>query len=824
MSVVTCSRAVTEAERRSIKPAADHWPNLRLSPFQIHAIAALRAGHHSLVTAHTGAGKTIPAEYAILDAVSRGKRVIYTAPLKALSNTKLMEFRRKYPAINFGLITGDIKDNPDGQVLIMTTEILSTRLSCHADRSVAPSSLSFEMDFAELAYVVFDEVHYINDPERGAAWEQCMILLPSHVQFVMLSATIASPQYFAGWVAGLGNVKAPTDSKDVHISCSARRPVPLAHHLWVCPGKAALPKGHDWAPVLRHPVPCSAPGSVQKALKSAKHLTDPRTRGKPSRGTVLKELVAHLGAHGQLPAICFVFSRRQTAVLASMMDRTLIADKDEASQWAQTARGECLKILREGCQPDQFAACSQTEEFEQLVRWAERGVAIHHGGMIPIFRELVEILFGRGKIRIVFATETLAVGVNFSTKSVIFTDLSKFDGECHRPLKSHEYGQMAGRAGRRGLDDRGDVWICLNMVRSVPTRGQLDAMQNGPPQQLASSFYLEPSSVLSCLSPAIPDGREAISAICQRSFMAKECRDQARALAKELGNHQSKLTSFRLARENDGRLPPVAVRQEYLALAQSKSKADRRRAAALRSSEPGISVMTGLDADEASLVETEILLKARLQAAETHPLEIASSMHAFLHDAGCLADDNSRTELGRIAAGLREAVSIPLATMCTRGLIPDDMGSCDLAALLSIFYPSPFVTDDRYGAPAQSLPGPLRTAGTALVAIWEAVEDEAARHDQVMRSSAEASFDCMELMRDWSRAADESSQAEVIAAWRLHGVSAGDIVKCAAKTANAADELKEALVGTSHVELVKTLSEIKPALIKGVVRSDSLYV
>ena len=824
MSVITCAATVTEAQRANVQSAANLWPNLKLSPFQVHAIAALQAGHHSLVTAHTGAGKTLPAEYAIQDAVSRGKRLVYTAPLKALSNTKLMELRLKYPSIEFGLITGDIKDNPDAQVLIMTTEILATRLASAGDPTVAPSSLSFEIDFEQLAYVVFDEVHYINDRERGAAWEQCMILLPGHVQFVMLSATIASPQYFAGWVASLSASKPCCNPKDVHLSGSVRRPVPLEHHIWLEAGKAQLPKGHSWTGVLKQPVSCVNTAAVQKALSAAKYLKDPRTSGKPSRDRVLKGLVAHLAAKGKLPAICFVFSRRQTTCLANSMDRTLIADPEAAARWAQTARAECLKILREGCKSDQFDACTQTEEFEQIVRWAERGVAVHHGGMIPIFRELVEILFSRGKLKLVFATETLAVGVNFSTKSVIFTDLSKFDGECHRPLRSHEYGQMAGRAGRRGLDDRGDVWICLNLVRTVPTRGQLNGMQTGPPQQLASSFYLDPSNVLSSLSPAVADGREAVAAICQRSFMAKECRDQANALSEELAALGCKLEAFRRDRDSDSRLPSPEVIRKYASLSASSSKADRRQAAMLRAEERGLEIMISLDAEEAELVEEHKRLSGRRATAEAYPLEMASSMYNFLGCTGCIGTDGRRTELGRIAAGLRESVGIPMATLCDRNLLRADANAADLGALLSVFYPSPFIADERYTAPAQSLPDPLRQTAIELVSIWETVEDEATRHGQVIRSSKEASFDCMELMRDWFMAESEEEQSAVIATWRGHGVSAGDIVKCAAKTVNAAEELTDALRGTRHVELASTLSKVKLGMTKGVVRSDSLYV
>ena len=756
MSVIECPVTASAEDQALIADdASKFWPSLTLSDFQVQAVSALKRGHHSLVTAHTGAGKTLAAEYAILEAHSRGKRVVYTSPLKALSNTKLMELRSKFPDISFGLITGDIKDNPEAEVLIMTTEILATRLSSGRTWQHLPPSLSFNLNVADLAYVVFDEVHYVNDPDRGAAWEQCFMVLPEHVQLVMLSATIAEPRHFATWVAELHQ------NKDVHISGSSRRPVPLSHHLWLTAGQAKFPQDVNWdrtRSCLDRPINVTDTIKVNALLKGAKHLADRKTTGVPRPGVVLKGLVRHLDAKGQLPAICFVFSRRQTSVYADMMDRTLIGDPEEASTWASIADKECKTILRDGCTPDNYDAYVSTQDYRQLLRWIQRGVATHHAGMIPVFREMVEVLFGRGRLRLIFATETLAVGVNFSTKSVIFSDLSKYDGSCHRRLLAHEYGQMAGRAGRRGLDTRGDVWICMNLCRQIPTLGQLRAMQAGAPPTIRSSFYLDPTQVLSSISEGGCRAPDLIAAMCARSFMAKECRDHAKH--------------------------------------------------ALQDAEHG--------AEE----------HARALA---YPLTVASTMIDFLRDAGCIDSDERCSEKGRIASGIREAPGVVFAQWLSTRAGGEDLVSWGIdswACILSIFYPSPYPKDDRYSRPASTLESAVRESAVELVQIWEEVEAKASKYGQFIGSSAEASYDSMEAMRDWANASSggKDAQARVLADWGKQGISSGDFIKCALKVARLCEELESALLDTRFAYLTGVLSMLRLAMLVGPVASTSLYV
>ena len=224
------------------------WFPFELSPFQKWSIDALINGNHSLITAHTGSGKTVPAEFGIRYFTNLGKKIIYTTPIKALSNQKLHDFRRKFPEISFGILTGDIEDNREAQVLIMTTEILAnTLMSKYTDKNiisntqVEPQSTSnplrFEMDFDnDLALVVFDEVHYIADQDRGQAWEQSIILLPSSVQLLMLSATISEPERFAKWVETKNNML-NENTKQVVLSSTCERVVPLKHYAWFAPFK-----------------------------------------------------------------------------------------------------------------------------------------------------------------------------------------------------------------------------------------------------------------------------------------------------------------------------------------------------------------------------------------------------------------------------------------------------------------------------------------------------------------------------------------------------------------------------------------------------------
>ena len=455
-----------------------------LSDFQKWAIHAIVEGQHVLVTAHTGSGKTLPAEFAITHFVSQGQKVIYTSPIKALSNQKYYEFTKKYPHISFGLMTGDIKTNPDADVVIMTTEILVNL------------QISFPM------CVVYDEVHYINDAHRGQVWEKAILSLPPHVQMVMLSATIDQPERFAKWCERSIDPASP-DYKQVYLASTNHRVVPLSHYGYLTTVESIF-KGMKKDDTLEKEIRTStnklillqdATGNFQESgyrtiVKMRKMFEQKQVHMK--RKHVLNSLALHLRDHEMLPAIGFVFSRLNVELCAHEITVPLLEDD---SKVPYIVARECEQIIRKLPNYQEYLGLP---EYRNLVGLLEKGIGIHHSGMIPILREIVELMISKKYIKLLFATESFAIGLDCPIKTAIFTGVSKFDGSQERTLLPHEYTQMAGRAGRRGIDTVGHVIHCNNLFDSLFLNDYKELL-GGVPQKLVSKFRIDYSLVLNSL-------------------------------------------------------------------------------------------------------------------------------------------------------------------------------------------------------------------------------------------------------------------------------------------------------------------------------------
>ena len=515
----------------------------QLSAFQKYSIEAIVEGNHCLVTAHTGSGKTLPAEFAIQHFVGKGKKVIYCSPIKALSNQKKYEFTQKYPHISFGLYTGDIKTNPEADVLIMTTEILMNYLFIQTSQQPttsitsptsptenegvvgveslplvslqregasggtvgSPDSLEFNINIeTELAAVVFDEVHYINDRERGQVWEKTMMLLPPNVQLVMLSATIDNPQGFADWVETkrLGLSYVTNKDKTVYLSSTTMRVVPLTEYCFLTTTEAIFKGLKDKALekeirdntntllTLQHSNGKFEEKTVQTVSKMLKTFETRQVYMK--RQNVLNNLAQHLVEREMLPAIAFVFSRKQVEVCAKEITTNLL---EFDSKIPYTVRRECEQIVRKLPNHKEYF---ELPEYCQLVSLLEKGIGIHHSGMIPVLREIVELMISKKYIKLLFATESFAIGLDCPIRTAIFTSLTKFDGNGERYLYAHEYSQMKGRAGRRGIDTVGHV-IHLNNLFKLPVMSEYKAILSGKPQQLVSKFHISYALILNLL-------------------------------------------------------------------------------------------------------------------------------------------------------------------------------------------------------------------------------------------------------------------------------------------------------------------------------------
>lgn len=424
--------------------------NFPLDPFQQHALKAICNEENVLVTAKTGSGKTLVGEVQIAYSLRKGKRVFYTTPIKSLSNQKFNDLKKQFGSV--GIMTGDIKFCPDAKVVIMTTEILRNLLF-KKDSTTKSLGLTAGISCEDLDAVIFDECHYINDKDRGHIWEEVMILLPPEVRMVMLSATLDHPEYFAEW---LGELK----QRPINLISTEYRIVPLTHTIWYGSQSHILMDARnvyndkeykDWIEWRAN--------KEKDYLKYKDKVVNARLVG--TEGAIsgkvrpvsflhqMNELITLLQTKELLPALFFVLSRKDCEKYAQKVEGTLITSSETADVkhiWSFHLRNHKKSL-------------EALPQYHTIMALVERGIAFHHSGLVPMIKEIIELLFGKGLIKVLFATETFAVGINMPTKTAVFVGVKKYDEERGgmRMLTTAEYLQMAGRAGRRGLDTMGTV-------------------------------------------------------------------------------------------------------------------------------------------------------------------------------------------------------------------------------------------------------------------------------------------------------------------------------------------------------------------------------
>jgi ATP-dependent RNA helicase HelY len=526
-----------------------------LDPFQHMACTALENGHGVLVCAPTGAGKTVVGEFAVHLALAAGGKCFYTTPLKALSNQKHSDFVARYGKDKIGLLTGDLSVNANAPVVVMTTEVLRNML--YADSPVLQG----------LSYVVMDEVHFLADRMRGAVWEEVILHLPDEVRLVSLSATVSNAEEFGGWIQ--------TVRGDTTVVVDDHRPVPLWQHMLV--GKRifdlfdykAAGAGDGRQPVVD-------PNLLRHIAhrREADRLSDWRgpRRGRSTRPGFYRppsrpDVIAMLDAEGLLPAITFVFSRVgcDAAVAQCLRSSLRLTTEEDRAQIAEVIDHRCGDL-----QDCDLAVLGYYEWREGLLR----GLAAHHAGLLPVFRHTVEELFTAGLIKAVFATETLALGINMPARTVVLERLVKFNGEQHVPLTPGEYTQLTGRAGRRGIDIEGHAVVLWHPGDPTSEPAEVAGLASTRTFPLRSSFAPSYNMTINLVNQV---GPEQAHRLLEQSFAQYQADRSVVGLVRGVERGQRMLDE--VAAELGGNEAPIL---EYARLRERISQHERSQARASR--------------------------------------------------------------------------------------------------------------------------------------------------------------------------------------------------------------------------------------------------
>ena len=655
----------TDKVCKNIIPEEDLAYNFpyELDAFQKEGIYRIYKNENILVTAHTGSGKTVLALYAIAHCLKHNKKVLYTSPIKSLSNQKYAEFREKF-GDSIGIMTGDIKMNPDAQCVIMTTEILRNILYRIDDSAKSTSEQVLQgitekqnsslINIKDVGAVIFDEVHYINDPDRGKIWEESIILLPKEITLVMLSATIDKAEQFASWI---GNIK----EKNISLIPTSNRVVPLKHYFWKSfpfddNGKEAF----KWELV-----------EMLDDKGKFKNYDVVKNRYKSyDVNKLMDNLINFLVDHNYIPALFFKFSRKKCEELCKMVRKNLLTF-EEVNE---------VENIFNYYMKDYKKTYEILPQYQDVFAQLKKGVVYHHSGLIPILKEIIEILYSKGLVKILFATETFAIGVNMPTKTVLFTDLEKFDNKGMRYLRTDEYLQMSGRAGRRGLDKFGSV--ILLPTTNLISENEMRNMMTGSSPSLNSKFKLSYHFVLKVLD----SGNFDLDNFLKNTLIMNENDKKSLVMMHEKLELEKKISVINMdiikELENYVKIDKklcdtffVVKKKERINLEKEKktieSGSDFKKNYEIYKLYD--SYKNDLDKINNNIWWCNNSIKDNIQ-----------KIMAILNEEGYLSIDNKLTQKGIIASSINECQELIFTEMIFRGLL-DDLDFAEIIAVISSF-------------------------------------------------------------------------------------------------------------------------------------------
>lgn len=832
--VKICAYNYPKSHEETYQEYYQNYP-YELHDFQKWCVEGIVTGNHVLITAPTGTGKTFGGEFAINYFIKKGKKVIYTSPIKALSNEKFYSFTHKYPNISVGLITGDIKTNPNADVLIMTTEILLNKLyQIKSSNPVPASSVSFDMNIeTELGCVVFDEIHFINDEHRGNIWEQSIMLLPSHIQMVGLSATLDDPERFALWLETKGDT-IKSDDKLVYLTKKLIRAVPLVHYSFI-----------------------TVPNTINKCIKDktikdeiklltnklfivqdAKNIfNDTNYQNinrmlklfdkhdiRVNRQHILNKLAEHLVEQEMLPALCYVFSKKQLEKCAEEMTTNLL---EFDSKVFYTIDRECEQIIRKLGNYEEYL---HLPEYINTVKLLRKGVGIHHAGLMPILREMTELLFSRGFIKILFCTETMSVGINLPVKTTIFTGVNKYNGTNIRMLYSHEYTQAAGRAGRLGLDKIGHVIHLNNLFKNVDSVNYKQ-MMNGKPQTLLSKFKISYNLILNLMDI----GETDYTKYAKRSMIQCDIDNTINIYFEQITKLQTELDNISLVISRCK--TPIKIVEEYIekkrdykTLINKKRKETERYLQNLleqnRDIEKDVEIVTNYNTKRKEFDDLCSKLTKTEQSLNTNINKVID----LLKDTGFIDDNNKLTVKGHIASNIREVHCLIFAELIASNKFKK-FEAKELVGILSCFTNITVPEDKRAIFPILSMSKPMSN----YTNVKDMVEQISSMYITQLNIEINKEidtgidytmhFDLIDYSIKWCECKNDIDCKRL-----LHEISIekeiflGEFIKAILKINNITSELEKVAEIVGDIEFLAILREVPKLTLKYVATNQSLYV
>ena len=789
--------------------------NFPLDPFQQHAMKAICREENVLVTAKTGSGKTLVGEVQIAYSLKKGMRVFYTTPIKSLSNQKFKDLKKQFGDGKVGIMTGDIKFCPDADIVIMTTEILRNLLYKQGS-TTKDIGLTAEMSCDRLDAVIFDECHYINDRDRGHIWEEVMILMPPDVKLIMLSATLDHPEYFAEW---LGELK----QRPVNLISTEHRNVPLTHHLWYGSKFHVLmdPQNHyndhiyrQWLEWLHNQE--KAHSKFQEKVRDAKAAgTEGAITGKVKPISFLhrmNELIRVLEEKELLPALFFVLSRKDCERYAEKVEGSLISTSDTAA----------VKHIWNYHLSHHKKALEDIPQYHTLYELVQRGVAFHHSGIVPMLKEIIEILFGKGLIKVLFATETFAVGINMPTKTAVFVGLKKYDEERGgmRILNTSEYIQMAGRAGRRGLDTMGTVIYLPDRDPVEPS--EMKAMMCGGKAPVTSRMEFGYDFILKTIQSGNSNWLDLLS----KSYWRRQREQSINYIKVDQYKALSKLKQIIITEDEAAAINEKEAIEQQI---RENNNAKRKKA------------------ELALRIWKDNHLGPRWQIAEQKAAEfreINNSLRLINRDLEIALDVSSSVE-ARIRVlehlGFLKPIEDPTkhtrATLTTLGVLATELNEMD-ALLMSQFY---------------KMEGSTKLEPVEVLTILAACITEAKKADEQptieqLNTSAKVKSTLYKISDMWQKLCEaESACCAKQSEWNLStfwvnpmlrwiegdsvvsicsefGVYEGNLIRSVLKLQNMLEEWRSMAQYCEHIDVLDRFRDANSLLIRETVIQDSLYL